>query len=72
MKRKFTNTEIYEFYEKTNPVFYFNKKDSNIIVPKYSKNRMRKGLGLNFANPKSYIIILGILSAVYSIIFLFL
>lgn len=37
--------------------FYFNKKDPGLMVPKfYSKT----GVTLNFANPYSYITIIGI------------
>ncbi len=58
MKRKFSNDDVYEHYEKTNHFIYFNKEDLNTIVPKYSKNKMRKGFNLNFANPKSYSLII--------------
>ncbi len=72
MKRKFSKDEIYSHYEKTNYFIYFNKEDSNVIVPKYSNNRMRKGLNLNFANYKSYLLILWIWVIVFSIVFLFI
>ncbi len=71
MKRKFSKSEIYEYYEKTNTVFYFNKNDSNIIVPKYSKNQMRQGLNLNFANPLSYILQISIIALISLIVYFF-
>ncbi len=71
MKRKFSKDEIFKYYESTNTVFYFNKEDSNIIVPKYSKNRMRKGLSLNFANPLSYVLQISIIALVSLIAYCF-
>jgi uncharacterized membrane protein len=43
-------------------IFYFNPKDPRILVPK--RNRMM-GWTMNFANPYSYLIIIGI--AVFAI-----
>jgi uncharacterized membrane protein len=43
-------------------IFYFNSKDPRMIVPK--RNRIM-GWTLNFANPYSYLILLGI--AVFAI-----
>ncbi len=42
--------------------FYFNKKDPRFIIPK----KTGLGITLNFANPKSYLIILAII--IFSII----
>jgi uncharacterized membrane protein len=39
-------------------IFYFNPRDSRTILPKRYK---WMGWTLNFANPKSYLIILGII-----------
>lgn len=43
-------------------IFYFNSKDPRMLVPK--RNRMM-GWTMNFANPYSYLIIIGI--AVFAI-----
>lgn len=40
-------------------IFYFNPKDYRVLVPKRSKGM---GWTLNFANPYSYLIILGIIT----------
>jgi uncharacterized membrane protein len=37
-------------------MFYYNKNDDRIFVPKYNE---KYGITLNFANPKSYLAILG-------------
>lgn len=40
-------------------IFYFNKKDARIIVPKINP---LMGWTVNFANPYAYLIIFGIIS----------
>lgn len=62
MKRKL-DTEILNTMRK-NPenwkgVFYFNRKDPALIVPKYQSNR---GLTLNFGNPLAYVFIILIIA----------
>ena len=48
--RKWSAEEIMEYRKKTNSLFYFNKEDSNVFVPKpYGFGRT-----LNFANPISW------------------
>jgi len=42
-------------------IFYFNRNDSRIVVPK--RNKMM-GWTLNFANVYSYLLILGVILAV--------
>lgn len=42
-------------------IFYFNAKDSRILVPKYNK---WMGWTFNFANIYSYLIILGIIAVI--------
>lgn len=52
--------EIYSKNESKNPknyrgIFYFNKKDSRIIVPKWQSSR---GWTINFGNPLAYVFII--------------
>jgi len=42
-------------------IFYFNKKDGRVVLPKYNK---MLGWTLNFANFYTYLIILGFISAI--------
>ncbi len=56
-KRKWTDAEIEEFRKEHGSVFYFNKEDSNIFVPKaYGFGRT-----LNWANPAAWIIALAVI-----------
>ncbi len=43
-------------------IFYFNPKDSRFILP---KRNVGMGWTLNFANPYSYLVILGIIILAY-------
>jgi len=43
-------------------IFYFNPKDKRIFVPKYNK---MMGWTLNFASIYSYLIILGLIAAIF-------
>jgi len=43
-------------------IFYFNPKDPRIILP---KRNIGMGWTLNFANPYSYLVILGIIILAY-------
>jgi uncharacterized membrane protein len=56
-RRKWTKEEIEEYRKKHGEIFYFNKEDSNLLVPK------AYGIGrtLNWANPISWILILAII-----------
>ena len=56
-KRKWTKKEIEEFRKEHGNIFYYNKKDSNFLVPKVY------GLGLspNWANPVIWILIIAII-----------
>lgn len=59
-RRKWTKEEI-EGYRKTNGVFfYYNKEDSNFLVPK------AYGIGwtVNWANPISLVFVIAIIGAV--------
>jgi len=56
-KRKWTNEEVVAYRKKTGAFFYFNKEDTNLLVPKAS------GFGrtFNFANPISWVIIAAVI-----------
>jgi uncharacterized membrane protein len=58
-KRKWTKEEIEE-YRKQHPGLYFNKEDSNFLVPK----SFGIGLTLNWANPISWIFVLIIIGLI--------
>jgi uncharacterized membrane protein len=52
-KRKWTKEEIEEYRKTHGAFFYFNKEDSNFLVPKlYGFGRT-----INFANPFSWLLI---------------
>lgn len=57
-KRKWTNEEIQEYRKAKGAFFYFNKKDSNFLVPKVF------GIGktVNWANPISWVFVLAIIA----------
>lgn len=58
-KRKWTKGEIDEYRKMKSPFFYYNKEDSNFLVPK----AFGIGWTVNWANPISWffvIIIVGI------------
>ena len=70
MKKDFSY--INEESERINPdnyrlgIFYFNKKDSRVIIPKWQKSR---GWTVNFAKPGAYLFILAILAIVLLFMF---
>lgn len=53
-KRRWTEKEIEEYRKKAKNIFYFNKEDSNIFVPK----RYGFGVSFNWANPIAWFMIL--------------
>ncbi len=63
MKTQFEQHELDEM--RNNPdnykwgIFYFNPKDCRVVVP---KRNIGMGWTLNFANPYSFLIILGIIT----------
>ncbi len=60
-KRKWTKEEISVYRRTHNTFFYVNKEDTNIFVPReYSF-----GYTLNFGNPISWVILIGIIAAIY-------
>ena len=68
-KRKWTSEEVRQWYCDTKAVTYFNPNDLNIVVRK----PRRRGLTVNWANPKAYLLLGSILALVMSvIIFLFI
>jgi len=61
-KRKWTNEEIQEYRKKKGAFLYYNREDSNILVPK----AFGIGWTVNWANPISWIFILAILVFIFS------
>ncbi len=63
MKTQFKQHELYEMRKNPNDykwgIFYFNSSDPRFIVP---KRNIGMGWTLNFANPYSYSIIIGIIT----------
>lgn len=59
-KRKWTNDEIQEYRIKHGAFLYYNKEDSNFLVPK------SYGIGwtVNWANPISWVFILVIIGLI--------
>lgn len=64
-KRKWTKKEIEEFRNKRGAFFYYNKEDSNFLVPK------AYGIGrtVNWANPISWLLALAIIGFIVFRIF---
>ena len=58
-RKKYTEDEIEEYRKKINRrVFYFNKEDSNILVPK----AYGYGFTVNWANPITWVLILVVIA----------
>lgn len=53
MKRKWTKEEVSAWYEETKAITYANPEDANLMVRKPNS----LGWTLNWANPKSYLVI---------------
>lgn len=56
MKNDFVNPDNYKW-----GIFYFNKKDNRVIVTNQDSIR---GFTINFANPYTYLLFLGIAAAI--------
>ncbi|MDQ0201097.1 DUF5808 domain-containing protein [Neobacillus ginsengisoli] len=59
-RRKWTNEEIEEYRKKKGYFFYYNKEDSNFLVPK----AFGFGRTVNWANPIAWIFILAIIGVI--------
>jgi len=59
-KKKWSNEEIFEYRREHGSYFYYNKQDSNLLIPK----SFGIGRTLNFANPLSWVFIALIAAAV--------
>ncbi|WP_068963327.1 DUF5808 domain-containing protein [Desulfosporosinus sp. BG] len=59
-RRKWSGEEIEEYRNRNGIFFYFNKEDSNFLVPK----AFGIGWTLNWANPISWVIILAIIGLI--------
>jgi len=71
IKTKFENENLTEM--DNNPdnwkgIIYFNSKDSRLIVPKRNPSM---GWTFNFANPLSYILLIGLIAAIVTISYVF-
>lgn len=55
-KRKWTKEEINEYRKIHGTIFYYNKEDSNFLIPK----TYGIGLTVNWANPVTWIFIIAI------------
>ena len=64
-KRKWTDEEVRQWYKDMGAVIYSNPKDLNVIVPGYERNK----LTVNWANPKVYLVIAGLLAVLLILYF---
>ena len=64
-KRKWSAEEVQQWYRDTGAFTYANPNDLNIIVKKPS----RRGLTVNWANPKAYLLLGAILIAVFAVMY---
>ena len=64
-KRKWTDEEVRQWYQDTGAVTYSNPEDRNVIVPGPRGNK----LTVNWANPKAYLVIAGLLAVVLILYF---
>ncbi|PEJ59913.1 hypothetical protein CN692_03800 [Bacillus sp. AFS002410] len=60
-KRKWTTAEIDEYRKKNGAFFYFNKEDSNFLIPK----AFGIGWTVNWANPISWILIIVVIGIIF-------
>lgn len=65
-KRKWTAEEVKEWYRNTGAFTYANPDDLNLIV----KKPRSQGITVNWANPRSYILLGAILVVVFAVIYL--
>ena len=66
-KRKWTAEEVNQWYQDTGAFTYANPDDLNMIV----KKPRSEGLTVNWANPKSYLLLGAILAAAFAIVSFF-
>lgn len=60
-KRRWTNEEINDYRKRNGTIFYYNKEDANLLIPK----TFGFGWTLNWANPISWLIILVIVGVIF-------
>ncbi len=65
-KRKWSEDEVRKWYQDTGEVTYSNPEDLNVIVPGPGGNK----LTVNWANPKSYLLVAGLLAVVLILYFI--
>lgn len=63
-KRKWTAEEVRQWYTATGAITYSNPEDLNIIV----KKPKSEGFTVNWANPKSYLLLGAILIALFAVV----
>ncbi len=64
-KRKYTNFEVKQYMDENKQhIFYRNKEDTRVIVPKYFGG----GWTFNFARPISWVILAALIAVFVSII----
>ena len=64
-KLKWTDEEVRQWYQDTGAVTYSNPEDLNVIVSGHGRNK----LTVNWANPKAYLVIAGLLAVVLILCF---
>ena len=64
-KRKWAAEEVKQWYRETGAFTYANPNDLNIIV----KKPRSKGLTVNWANPKAYLLLGAILASVFAVLY---
>lgn len=64
-KRKWTDEEVDEFRKAHGAFFYFNKEDSNFLVPKAKHFGLGAGWTFNWANPITWVFIAVILGLIF-------
>lgn len=65
-KHKWTDEEVRQWYKDTGSVTYSNPEDRNLIVPGHERNK----LTVNWANPKAYLVIAGLLAVMLILCFI--